>query len=579
MSYLSLARKYRPKSFEDLVGQETTAQALANAISMSRIPASVIFSGIRGIGKTTTARLYAKALNCDKGTSPYPCGDCASCRAISGGIHEDVCEIDGASNNGVDEVRSLQETIMYAPQRSPYKVYIIDEVHMLSASAFNALLKTLEEPPDHVVFIFATTELHKIPDTVVGRCQTFHLKKLSLIDTIKRLRCILDQENIPYDEQALSVVASEGQGSMRDALTFLDQAIVLGGGKLSLSTLNKLLRSASSQSYLKLLDALVERDANSCMQLISLLDEQGIDFSKVAEELARMARNGFVLHGLETRQSSQAFLSLAQTEVDALQEIVKKAKPFDLNRIFRSFVQCRKDLDGSEQDRFVFENYCFEWCFDPGLPTVDELKRLFDHSLSKRLTNDSNRFGVDNSKLYREGNKGTEITSDESVTPKNKPKVSLTQAFKNSISSSGIEASLADKLNGAWERLINRLKDKKPLAARLLEEAYPVKISSAEVVVAVKTDSLAARLLEVSEQAIMKAVLAEHIGYKGDFRAVSYDLSTNSANALNQESLYEAKTRIHTEQQHKFTQEALDQPMTKAILQSFAGKVQSIELN
>ena len=179
-SYIPLARKYRPATFSELAGQDATATALANAIRLGREPHAVIFSGVRGIGKTTSARLYAKALNCDTALSPEPCNHCESCLAITAGNHEDVMEIDGASNTSVDDVRALRETVSYVPQRSRFKVYIIDEVHMLSQSAFNALLKTLEEPPAHVVFIFATTELQKIPQTIMSRCQLFHLQRMGL---------------------------------------------------------------------------------------------------------------------------------------------------------------------------------------------------------------------------------------------------------------------------------------------------------------------------------------------------------------------------------------------------------------
>ena len=219
MSYLVLARKYRPQSFEDLVGQEHVSQTLGNAIKTGRVHHAFLFTGARGVGKTSAARIFAKALNCEQGLTPQPCNVCQSCLEISSGQGLDVFEIDGASNTGVDDVRDLRENIRYLPSRSRYKIFIIDEVHMLSINAFNALLKTLEEPPAHAKFIFATTEPHKIPITILSRCQRFDFRKISLPLIVGRLKEIAASENINVSERSLGLVARRGEGSMRDALS------------------------------------------------------------------------------------------------------------------------------------------------------------------------------------------------------------------------------------------------------------------------------------------------------------------------------------------------------------------------
>lgn len=368
MAYQPLARKYRPQRFAELIGQDATATALANSIKLNRPIASLIFTGVRGVGKTTSARLYAKALNCEQGPTAEPCGVCEGCLAIAQGNHPDVIEVDGASHNGVDEVRLLQETLEYVPQRAQYKVYIIDEVHMLSQSAFNALLKTLEEPPKHVVFIFATTEIQRVPRTIISRCQVYHLNKFSLAYIVERLQFILDQEKIPYEEAGLKLIAREGKGSMRDALTLLDQVIVRGNGEIGKQSVMDILRLASGTEWITLLEALLRKDPNQVLTLLDGYDGKGLSYIQVIEGLATYARAAFILREAKSQATVSQLLDMESGEMDALGQLAKQAPVFELNRLFRTAVKCRSDLDGGELDRFIVENYCFEWCLDPGLP-------------------------------------------------------------------------------------------------------------------------------------------------------------------------------------------------------------------
>ncbi|MBC7660300.1 MAG: DNA polymerase III subunit gamma/tau [Chitinophagaceae bacterium] len=373
MSYLSLARKYRPNTFADLVGQESVGLALSNAIRLKREPRGVIFTGVRGIGKTTTARIYAKALNCEKGPTPEPCNVCASCLAIQHGTHEDVLEIDGASNTGVDDVRALQETLAYVPQRSPYKVYIIDEVHMLSVSAFNALLKTLEEPPEHVVFIFATTELHKVPETIQSRCQIFHLQKISTQLTKKRIADILTAEHVPFEDRAIQWIAREGKGSLRDALTLLDQVIAVGGGSVQWEAVEPMVNTGHAEPVYELLKMLLQKNMAGLLAVIARWDQEGLAMTILVEELVKACRNAFILKSMPTQNTELDLLDLEDREQETLRNVGKEAQTFDLNRIFRTFVKCLDDLRNSELDRFVVENYAMEWCLDPGLPDLTSL--------------------------------------------------------------------------------------------------------------------------------------------------------------------------------------------------------------
>ena len=229
MAYEVLARKWRPQQFDDVVGQEHVTQTLKNAITSERVAHAYLFVGPRGVGKTSTARIFAKALNCEKGPTATPCDKCDSCREITAGNSLDVLEIDAASNTGVDNVRDLRENVRYAPARGPFKIYIIDEVHMLSVAAFNALLKTLEEPPAHVKFIFATTEPQKVPATILSRCQRFDLRRISMSDIVERLSEIAEAEKIEIDEDALLAIARGAEGGLRDAESALDQFIAFRG--------------------------------------------------------------------------------------------------------------------------------------------------------------------------------------------------------------------------------------------------------------------------------------------------------------------------------------------------------------
>ena len=271
--YVALARKYRPQKFEDLLGQDALVQTLTNAIQNNRLHHAYILTGIRGVGKTTTARLIARAINCigtdgQGGPTIHPCGECENCRAIAEDRHIDVIELDAASKTGVDDMREILDGVRYKPVSARYKVYIIDEVHMLSKSAFNALLKTLEEPPAHVKFIFATTEIRKVPVTILSRCQRFDLERLSIETLMTLFRKVLQAENVHFEDEALRLVARAADGSARDGLSMLDQAIVLGNGEVAVNAVKNMLGLADRQQTFALYEKLLEGDIAATLQLL-----------------------------------------------------------------------------------------------------------------------------------------------------------------------------------------------------------------------------------------------------------------------------------------------------------------------
>jgi DNA polymerase-3 subunit gamma/tau len=305
-TYTVLARRYRPQGFEDLVGQEPVSRALSNALTSNRVAHAYLFTGARGVGKTSTARILAKALNCEKGPTQTPCGVCEICQSIASGEDVDVLEIDGASNNGVENVRDIRTNVQYRPQRARFKIYIIDEVHMLTKGAFNALLKTLEEPPPHVKFIFATTEVEKVPITILSRCQRFDFAGITLPRIVERLKEIVDKEQVTAAPEALELIARRAAGSMRDAQSLLDQLLAFGGDKLSADQVHHLLGTAGDERVLGLADAVLGGNGKKVLELLEEASATGLQLGELVDQLMAYWRDLMVVQcgGTEGRDLS-----------------------------------------------------------------------------------------------------------------------------------------------------------------------------------------------------------------------------------------------------------------------------------
>jgi len=291
MPYINFARKYRPQSFEELFGQEAVQKTLKNAIKEGRIAQAYLFAGPRGVGKTSAARILSKALNCEKGPTPDPCNQCPSCGEITSGTSMDVVEIDGASHTQVENVREIRDAVKYLPTRGRYKVYIIDEVHMLSNAAFNALLKTLEEPPPHTVFIMATTEPRKLPLTVISRCQRYEFKPISVELTERKLREVAQQEGVKIDQEAIVLLAMRAEGSLRDALSLLEQAVSFAGGTVNREMVEALLGVLPKERIHRLSEEILKKDTSKILQLVDELYFQGFDIKSIVESLVLHFRN------------------------------------------------------------------------------------------------------------------------------------------------------------------------------------------------------------------------------------------------------------------------------------------------
>ncbi len=349
MSYLALARKWRPRSFAELVGQEHVRQALGNALTQGRVHHAFLFTGTRGVGKTTIARILSKCLNCDTGVTATPCGTCASCKEIDEGRFVDLIEVDAASRTKVDDTRELLENVQYSPTRGRYKVYLVDEVHMLSTHSFNALLKTLEEPPPHVKFLLATTDPQKLPVTVLSRCLQFNLKRLPVTLISEHLNKVLTAEKIPFDAPALRLVAQAADGSMRDALSLLDQLIAFGGGKVDEASARSMLGTIDRDHVTRLARALATGDAAQLLETARSLEEFSPDYGQVLDDLA----------GLLTRVALQQLVPGYEGDElfdpALLKELAAAISAEDVQLYYQTAILGRRDLPFAPDPRTGFE--------------------------------------------------------------------------------------------------------------------------------------------------------------------------------------------------------------------------------
>lgn len=349
MSYLALARKWRPSRFEDVVGQSHVVTALANALKQNRLHHAYLFSGTRGVGKTSIGRLFAKGLNCETGITDTPCGVCDICKEIDEGRHVDLLEIDAASRTKVEDTRELLDNVQYKPARGRFKIYLIDEVHMLSRHSFNALLKTLEEPPEYVKFLLATTDPQKLPVTILSRCLQFHLKPIQADEIQAQLNYVLTQESVSFETRALSLIAHAADGSMRDALSLSDQAIALGNAHLDSQTVSQMLGTLDTEQALNLLDALHAKQADVVMQAVNELALQGVDWDGLLKELIQQ------VHRVAMYQALPASLDKSQPDAGRIEILSQQISPEQAQLYYQICLKGREDLALAPKGQLAIE--------------------------------------------------------------------------------------------------------------------------------------------------------------------------------------------------------------------------------
>lgn len=522
MAYTVLARKYRPQSFADLVGQEHVARTLANAIEANRVAHAFLFTGVRGVGKTSTARLLAKALNCERGPTATPCNECGPCTDITAGIDVDVQEIDGASNNSVEDVRRLQESLPYRPQRDRYKIVIVDEVHMLSSGAFNAFLKTLEEPPDHVKFIFATTESHKVPITIRSRCQQYDFRLIPHRLIAERVREILDTEGLKADEEAISVVAREAAGSMRDALTLLDQLVAISDDRITADTVAASLGIAAREALYEVARAVLEGDGAGVVTAIDRLAEKSVDMQHFARQLLQLMRDLVVLK-LDAGDPA----AWVPEEREAAEALIDPIDVLELQRAFRATAQVMDEMAHSPIPKLMLEMGLVRVATRPPLQGVSTLIARLEALQGTPSSGGSSGFArrpapapkpAPESKAAPEAKPALESkpAAEHKPQPQAKrdaPSQPIMPATKHA---GGFQTSSGEVLTPIrraalqeWEELVGALAQRQPALAAVLEHGIPKAVGPDRIVLSFKDGSFYGRQAQSPESIAAIAQLAE----------------------------------------------------------------------
>ena len=527
MSYQVFARKWRPQVFEDVIGQGHITRTLQNAIATNRLAHAFLFSGPRGVGKTTTARILAKALNCKEGPTPTPCGKCDSCLETAAGTSVDVIEIDGASNRGIEHIRELRETVKYAPVGGKNKVYVIDEVHMLTNEAFNALLKTLEEPPPHVIFIFATTEPQKIPATIHSRCQRYSFKRIALHEIAAKLREITDKEGIKVSDQGLAMIARAAEGSMRDSQSLLDQAVSYSGMEIRNEDLQAILGAIGQETLRSLADGLLARDSAGLLKQIDSLLEQGQDLRQLTAGVVEHIRNLIV--SLIAKEPGK-IVELPAADLDALKQQATGTDAERLIMLFDSLSRTLDEMRWSPHQRFTLEVGLVKACsLAPLRPLGEVLERM--RALEARL--------------------GTGGMSDNSRSEAVRERASG-YAASHPVPTSGARSGPSAGHSDSWGKILAALKQRKPNLGSALQNSRVVESTDEALVIGIKGSSFQVELADKTESRDMiEQLAAEVLGKRVQitFRLLATETKPEPKSA--------APKKTSSGEQDPFVQEAL----------------------
>ena len=505
MSYQVSARKWRPQNFSEVIGQGHIVQTLKNALLNNRIGHAYLFSGTRGVGKTTMARIFAKALNCVKGPTPEPCNECEMCRDITGGYCPDVVEIDGASNTSVEDVRELRENVKYASSKGRYKVYIVDEVHMLSKSAFNAFLKTLEEPPAHIIFIFATTEPNKIPETVISRCQYFEFKRISINDVVEQLMLITKKEGIKVSRDILTLIAKSAEGSMRDALVAMDQILSFSDGTIKEEDVKIILGFVGREVLSSFMNSIIKKDIQNILKLVKELTINGTDLRIFCKEFLEYIRNLMVIK-VATEPSS--LIELSTAEIEHFKSEAEKISIEELQQMFNIVLKTEADIKYASQPSLVIEMALIRMTQIGKVMAVDEiLKRLENISVS--------------------GSDGVNITGTKGGINKSRDEGKDINDRANI--GTGDLTLTPDTYNSLWVKIKESVGAKKPSLGGILEDIKLSNIRGDEIILNFKekaSESFYRKTLELN-QGVIRDTIKEVAGR--DFKIILEAFSKEGA--------------------------------------------------
>lgn len=547
MSYQVIARKWRPKNFDQLVGQSHISTTLQNALKNGRLPHALLFTGPRGTGKTSSARILAKSLRCPNAVNFVPCNQCQICEDVSQGRSIDVIEIDGASNNGVDAIRELRDTVGYMPSSGKYKVYIIDEVHMLSTSAFNALLKTLEEPPEHVVFIMATTEVHKIPQTILSRCQRFDFRRISTRQITEQLKMICEADGVQAEEEALWVIARQGDGSMRDSQSLLDQVITFANGPLKRSTVVEILGLTDHALLYATLSALAQREPTQILPILSKVALAGYEPSLFAQDLMENLRHLlFVKIG---QDQAVRMVELPDSELRTLQEIAATLTEEEIHFLFDMAVKGAGDIMRSSEPRIVLEMVLLRMA---AAPRLQDLASLLNGAASVH----PGQVSVPKPPLAQAVRAAHPNTTQPA--PGSRP-----------ASRAGLELSPQER----WFEFVQKIRGLDAFLAAKLEPLIftGVKDKTVELVIPPKAAFLKDQLMDAETQKKIKSLIDQHwaAGYAVNVQMGSGGTEGTSAQALAQDK---AKKK-----EQDLAAQISEHPKVKTAAAVFKGQIKTIK--
>ncbi len=548
MEYQVSARKHRPMTFAEVTGQAHVVKTLTNALASGRTAHAYLFSGMRGVGKTTMARILAKALNCEKGSTPTPCLTCASCREIGAGTSFDVMEIDGASSNSVDDVREMRETIKTGPARGRYRVYIIDEVHMLSTAAFNALLKTLEEPPGHVVFVFATTEAHKIPPTILSRCQHFTFRRIPRREVIDTLKRVAQAEGIGIDERSLSALARASDGSMRDALSLLDQAVAFGGKRVAADDLMTLLGSVPHELLRGVLDATLARDAAGALRALAAVQDHGCDVRQFSGELMEHVR-----HLLVAKVVADAgdLIELGPEEQAEIKADAGRLSLDHIQELFRVFLEAEDGIRTSQHPWYVVEMAVVRAC------------RVGSEQSGASPARPDAKVSAPQAKPVPQPTRATAPPVPKAVPPQPAPPAPAAGAASS------------EPVALAWEEVVAKVQAERPNIGAFLEDSAMVGIAGDVVTIGFPAAS-GVSMKMVQQEASLQAVsdaCAALAGRRVRLRLVALDGGIQAPTVADLRRARETKT------ERRLRDEVLANPLVKEVLSVFGGEVKDVRRN